>query len=192
MESLEFRTIISSKYTSESALEKLEEHLRNFGMDKRIALQAFNFDAENDLAERISFAVECGESQTKSVFLFHRGTSSSFEISGICSRNDIGDLKRDWKCLKARIDEANLACKEKNTKIILNSEILEKVNLSSYMKRKENLAFLVSISGISSAFSAILTQTLSWILPAQIVVGFVIWIIIMALGCHWEGDYVLR
>jgi len=189
---MEFRTEVKWKNGTEHSLETLREYLKAFEIDKKIALNKFYPKVDDEIVSKVNFAVKCGDSPTKSVFIFHRGTSDSSEISGKCLRDSISDLKRDWRLLKEKIDESKLRYRTTHTRIILNSEILEKTSFPSYLKRREILAFLVSSTGIPSLASAFVVIGFSLILLVPFVVGLIFWFIISYCGYCWEGDYVFK
>ena len=190
---MEFRTEVKWNRGAYHSLQRLKEHLGEYEIDKRVALKNFYPTIDDQMASKISFAIKCGDSSKKSIFLFHLGTSDSSEITGKCLRDSIDDLKRDWKFLREKIDEIRLGYKSTHTKIILNSQILEKTSFFSYLKRREILAFLASSTGIPTLFSSALTATeLSWILFVPLFIGLICWFIISYCGHCWEGDYVFR
>jgi len=189
---MEFRTEVTWKKGTQSALEKLREHLKVFEINKKTALSQFYPKVDDEIASKVLFAIRCGDSPKKSIFIFHFGTKDSSEISGRCPRNFIGDLKRDWRFLKEKIEELNLKYKTTHTKIILNSEILEKTSFSSYIRKREILAFLISTTGIPSLTSALVAVGFSWTLLVTFFVGLICWSVISYCGYCWEGDYVFK
>jgi hypothetical protein len=189
---MEFRTEIKWKKGTDDALRKLKNHLGTFEIDKETALRVFYPEVDEKMVNKTAFAVECGDSPQKSVFIFHLGTKNSSEVSGRCRRNQIGNLKRDWKFLKEKMDEQELEYKAIHTKIILNSEILEKTSFLSYLRKREILGFFVSLTGIPSIVSALLAFGFSWLLLVPFSVGFICWAIISCCGYYWEGEYVLK
>ncbi|MDH5375930.1 MAG: hypothetical protein OEW95_08975 [Candidatus Bathyarchaeota archaeon] len=189
---MEFRTEIEWKKGTRHSLEKLKEHLKTFEITKKTALNKFYPKVDDEIASKVFFAIKCGDSPKKSVFLFHLGTSDSSEISGKCLRDSTCDLKRDWSFLKEKIDELELGYKATHTKIILNSEILEKTSFSSYLKRKEILAFLVSSAGIPSLASTFVTAEFSLTFFVSLFVGLICWFMISYYGHCQEGDYAFK
>jgi len=189
---MEFRTEIKWEKGTQYSLERLKEHLKIFEVAKESALLEFYPEVDDKIASKIVFAIKCGESPQKSLFIFHLGTRDSSEVSGKCLRDFIGDLKRDWKFLKEKVNETGLSYKENHTKIILNSEILEKTSFSSYVKRREILGFLFSATGLASISSAIITSGFSWALLVPIIVGFIFWFMISYYGYCREGEYALK
>ena len=189
---MEFRTQIKWAKGTQYSLDKLREHIKTFEIDRRKALTKFYTNVSKNMIGKVVFAVNCGVSAGKSVFVFHLGTTDSSEITGKSLRDSIDDLKLDWCFLEEKIKESRLNYEVDRPKIILDGEILEKVTFRSYAQRREILAFLVSSAGVPSVVSGLLNGEFSLRLAAPFAVGFICWILVSYWGFLREGEYALK
>lgn len=189
---MEFRTQIKWAKGTQYSLGKLREHIKTFEIDRRKALNEFYTKVSKEMIGKVVFAVNCGVSARKSVFVFHMGTTDSSEITGKSLRDSTDDVKLDWCFLEGKIKESKLNYEVDSPKIILDGEILEKTTFRSYAQRREILAFLVSSAAVPSVISALLSREISLGLITPFAAGLICWILVSYWGFHREGEYAFK
>jgi hypothetical protein len=189
---MEFRTQIKWAKGTTYSLGQLRQHIRAFEISRRKALSKFYSNVSKDMIGKVVFAVNCGVSAGKSIFMFHLGTTDSSEITGKSVRDSVNDVKVDWGFLEEKIKESKLDYEADRPKIVLDGELLEKMTFWSYVQRREIVAFLVSSAGVPSILSALLSSELSLRLVAPFAGGLISWVLVSYWGFIREGDYALK
>lgn len=173
------------------AYDSIQASLKEFVEDKEEALEKLLPQVEESFLENVKFVIKCGFSDRKSFFFFNKGTPDSSEIVGIPAKTrSFKDLESDWDFLKRKIGEAKVSHKLECAEFRLNdSPRLREINLPRFLLKKENLAFLASLSGVVPLASALLGRTLSYDTLITPPIGIFLWFMICYYSFMRKGDY---
>lgn len=172
------------------SLEQISQILKNYTVNTEEALNMMIPVVLRRFTEPISLAVICGSSTNRSVFLFYLGTpESSIVVGRPLQVQSLESLTEDWEFLLRKIKESKIDYDVEYAHFRLNDKKLVKNTLTKFILKNENLAFLVSSSGVVPIASALATGTLSVNILFSSGVGFFIWLAICYYSFKKKGDY---
>jgi hypothetical protein len=171
-------------------MKSLADYLHSYMVDKTEALKTMLPATNPGLLEPALFAVRCGTTTPRSLFLFLEGTSDSSVIIGQPGElRSLEAIEEDWGFLLRKIDEHKVEYDIVDAHFRLNNKKLVRNTLKRFLLKRESLAFLATTSGIVPLISAIVTGAYTYTSFVSPIAGSFLWMGITYYSFKKKGDY---
>jgi hypothetical protein len=176
---------------SKTHFNHIKRFLESYIIDTKSGLTTIFGSAHQKMIDKTEFVINFGQANHTTYFAFLKGSTNSFSVHGISTKDILEHLIHDYSFLEKELNRANINTRIDFVNINIDDVILRKKKFRDYVSSKTSISELIAfigVSNISTALQGVIDETLL----INSLIGIVIWFIVTIIGFYESDEYGIR